>query len=369
MLYVSNITKKYGSFTALDNISFHAEKGHVYGFIGQNGAGKSTTMNIIAGVISHNGGFVTIGGHDLINDPVKARQRLGYMPESAALYPDMTVWEYLDFIAAAKGISKDEINKEIAGVLDRTDIQDLKDKLIVSLSKGMGQRVGIAAALIGSPDVLILDEPTAGLDPDQIASIRKLISSLGKNRTVLLSSHILSEIEEICDSVIIINKGRIIFSDTTDALTESLGDQKQFFFKTTASEKKVREILSNRDYIDSIVLTSDPTSFCTEVKITHRSSNIGERIFSLFSAAKCPLLEMYEIKPSLEDAYRRLIANDNANLKKIGTQGPAKQDKARLSKKLFSLFTEPASNGGKPVTSDKVDADDTYRPLFGKNKN
>ena len=208
MIEVKNLTKKYGSKTVLDNVSFTVENGEVLGFLGPNGAGKSTTLNIITGYISSTEGSVTIDGIDIMDDSIAYKKKIGYLPEIPPLYTDMKVWEYLDFVCDLKKADKNSIDK----ILEEVKITDVKDYLIRNLSKGYRQRVGIAQALIGDPEILILDEPTVGLDPMQIIDIRGVISELGKKRTLIISSHILSEISAVCSRVLIINKGKIIAS-------------------------------------------------------------------------------------------------------------------------------------------------------------
>ncbi|MBQ9979838.1 MAG: ABC transporter ATP-binding protein, partial [Oscillospiraceae bacterium] len=215
MIKVQDLVKRYGNNVALDHISFHIEKGKVYGFLGPNGAGKSTTMNILTGYIGATGGTVVINGHDILLEPDEARRSIGYLPEIPPLYMDMVVEEYLTFCARLKKISKADCAGEVAKVLEAVAITHVKDRLIKNLSKGYKQRVGLAQALLGYPEIIILDEPTVGLDPKQIIEIRQLIRSLAGEHTVIFSSHILSEVQEVCDEVLIINKGRLVAAGTT----------------------------------------------------------------------------------------------------------------------------------------------------------
>ncbi|MBQ4067095.1 MAG: ABC transporter ATP-binding protein [Clostridia bacterium] len=219
MIEVKNLSKNYGPVPAVKNISFTVEKGYIYGFLGPNGAGKSTTMNMITGCLATTQGEITINGHDVIDDAVEAKRCIGYLPEIPPLYTDMTPFEYLEFVGMAKGLKKAALYDGIEEAMEKTGISEVADRLIKNLSKGYKQRVGIAQAIIGNPDIIILDEPTVGLDPIQILEIRTLIKELGREHTVILSSHILQEIEAVCDRVIMISKGNIVADDTLEALT------------------------------------------------------------------------------------------------------------------------------------------------------
>lgn len=224
MIEVKDLVKRYGSRTAVDHLNFHVKKGQIYGFLGPNGAGKSTTMNMLTGYLAATEGEIRINGHDVSEEPLEARCCIGYLPEVPPLYPDMTPEEYLCFAAELKGIPKESRTKQVDKVMDELGIRDVKDRLIRHLSKGYRQRVGLAQALLGDPEVLILDEPMVGLDPKQIIEIRELIKSLGKKHTVILSSHILSEITSICDHVMIISHGRLVASDTPEGLSKYMKD-------------------------------------------------------------------------------------------------------------------------------------------------
>ena len=223
MIEVKNLVKNYGKYEAVKGISFKVDTGEVVGFLGPNGAGKSTTMNIITGYISASSGEVSIDGFDILKNPKEAKKRIGYLPEIPPLYTDMTVTEYLEFVADLKGIKKNEIKPMLADIMDKIKITHVSGKVIKNLSKGYRQRVGLAQALVGYPEVLILDEPTVGLDPKQIIEIRDVIKDLSKTHTIILSSHILSEVSAVCNRVIIINKGRVIAVDTPERLSDNLG--------------------------------------------------------------------------------------------------------------------------------------------------
>ncbi len=241
MIEVSHLTKRYGSHTAVSDLSFIIEKGQIYGLLGPNGAGKSTTMNIITGCLAASEGTVTIGGHDIFEAPKQAKALIGYLPEQPPVYTDRTPREYLTFVARAKGVAKAEVKDQVAKVMEETRITPVADRLIRNLSKGYRQRVGIAQALLGDPEVIILDEPTVGLDPRQMIEIRELIRQLGKDRTVILSSHILSEVQNLCSTILIISQGKLVAMDTPEnleRLTDS-GSLEEVFMELTAPDEEV----------------------------------------------------------------------------------------------------------------------------------
>ncbi|MBQ6900593.1 MAG: ABC transporter ATP-binding protein [Firmicutes bacterium] len=236
MINVKNLTKNYGNHKAIDDLSFTIEKGNVYGFLGPNGAGKSTTMNIITGCLAASSGQVNIGGFDIFEDAMKAKKLIGYLPEIPPLYPDMKVIDYLKFIAEVKGVAKSGMMEELFDVMEKTQTTDVAGRVIKNLSKGYRQRVGIAQALIGDPEIIILDEPTVGLDPKQIIEIRDLIRELGKEHTVILSSHILSEISAVCNHILIISDGKLVADDTAENLEKTYGmDLETIFLRLTGA--------------------------------------------------------------------------------------------------------------------------------------
>ena len=246
VIEVSGLTKRYGKNTAVDHLSFRVKKGQIYGFLGPNGAGKTTTMNMLTGYLAPTEGQIRIDGHDISEEPVEARRRIGYLPEIPPLYLDMTPLEYLRFAAELKGVAKEKRESEVERVMEKTQIQDMQERLIRHLSKGYRQRVGLAQALLGDPEVLILDEPMVGLDPKQIIEIRELIRSLGKKHTVILSSHILSEITRICDHVMIISHGKLAASDTPENLSHYMKNSDVCELKIRGSREacdQARELL------------------------------------------------------------------------------------------------------------------------------
>ncbi len=312
MIEVKHLTKRYGNHVAVADLSFTIEKGMVYGFLGPNGAGKSTTMNIITGCLGATDGEVFIDGHSITEDPMKAKKLIGYLPEQPPLYMDMTPLEYLRFVAQAKGIAHKEIAAQIDGVMEKTKLTDVKNRLIRNLSKGYKQRVGIAQALLGNPEVIILDEPTVGLDPAQIIEIRELIRELGKEHTLVLSSHILSEVQAVCDSIMIISKGHLVASDTPENLTALLAGTSTLKLEVKGSEETVRGILGTVDGIEDFhFVQSENENSLIEVK-PDEEQDIRESLFNAFAKANVPILEMTRTKATLEDVFLELTQSEAA---------------------------------------------------------
>ena len=316
MIEVKNLVKKYGDHTAVDHLSFTVEKGQIYGFLGPNGAGKSTTMNIMTGYLGATDGEVLINGHDILKEPQAAKKSIGYLPELPPLYMDMTVMEYLKFSAELKKIKKEDREQEIEKALKLVKLADVQDRLIKNLSKGYKQRVGLAQAILGFPEIIILDEPTVGLDPKQIIEIRELIRELAKEHTVILSSHILAEIREVCDYIMIISKGKLVASDTPEHLEELMNGSDTIHIETRAEEETVREILSGLKDIEDVTYTQENEILKAEVKTKERK-DIREAIFSAFAEAKCPLLTLQKTTVSLEEVFLELTGgqkSDESNL-------------------------------------------------------
>lgn len=316
MIEVKNLVKKYGDHTAVDHLSFTVEKGQIYGFLGPNGAGKSTTMNIMTGYLGATDGEVLINGHDILKEPEAAKKSIGYLPELPPLYMDMTVMEYLKFSAELKKIKKEDREAEIEKALKLVKLADVQDRLIKNLSKGYRQRVGLAQAILGFPEIIILDEPTVGLDPKQIIEIRELIRELAKEHTVILSSHILAEIREVCDYIMIISKGKLVASDTPEHLEELMNGSDTIHIETRAEEETVREILSGLEDIEDVTYTQENEILKAEVKTKERK-DIREAIFSAFAEAQCPLLTLQKTTVSLEEVFLELTGgqkSDESNL-------------------------------------------------------
>ena len=257
MIEVKNITKRYGNHVAVDNLSFQVEKGMIYGFLGPNGAGKSTTMNIMTGYIAATDGTVEINGYDILKEPEKAKKCIGYLPELPPVYPDMTVEEYLIFVAEIKQVKKAERRDQIASIMEQTQIAEVKGRLIRNLSKGYKQRVGLAQAIVGYPEVIILDEPTVGLDPKQIIEMRELIKTLSEKHTIILSSHILSEVSAVCDHIMIISKGKLAASDTPEGLMTLLKGGKQLEISVLGEQERFEKILSEIEDIENYKIAAD----------------------------------------------------------------------------------------------------------------
>ncbi len=310
MIEVKNLTKKYGNNVALDGVSFNIELGKIYGFLGQNGAGKSTTMNIITGCLSATDGSVTVDGKDIFKHPIEAKKHIGYLPEIPPLYSDMTPLEYLTFVAEAKGVSAELAYRQVNEVMALTSINDVADRLIKTLSKGYKQRVGIAQALLGDPDVIILDEPTVGLDPKQIADIRMLIRKLGENRTVIISSHILAEISEVCDHVIIISHGKIVADDSIEALESSVNAIGKLTVTAKCDAKTAAEILDGIEIIEEYVEELAKVGY-SRFDIKYAPENDpAEKIFFSFSEKGIAIVDMTHERLTLEDIFLKLTEEE-----------------------------------------------------------
>lgn len=308
---VKNLTKKYGNHTAVSDLSFEIEKGKIYGFLGPNGAGKSTTMNIMTGCLAATKGEVLIGGFDIFEQPVQAKKLIGYLPELPPLYTDRTPREYLKFVAEAKGVKGKEIAAQVKEVMEETQITDVADRIIKNLSKGYKQRVGIAQALLGNPEVIILDEPTVGLDPRQIIEIRDLIKELGKNHTVILSSHILSEVQAVCETIMIISKGKMVACDTPENLEKMFSGSISVNLTVEATKSEVKNILKKVKDIKNIEITEDG-KVCHVVIETNSDddSEICKNIFFAFAEAKKAILKMNPSSASLEEIFLELTDRD-----------------------------------------------------------
>ena len=312
MIEVKNLVKKYGNHTAVDHLNFTIEEGHVYGFLGPNGAGKSTTMNIMTGYLGATEGEVLINGHDILKEPEEAKKQIGYLPELPPLYMEMTVREYLEFVAELKGIAKNKREESINEVEKMVKIWEVENRLIRNLSKGYRQRVGLAQAVLGFPKIIILDEPSVGLDPKQIIEIRELIRQLAKKHTVILSSHILAEVREVCDYILIISKGKLVASDTPENLERNLGDSDLIEIETKASPDEVRRILETVDGIRNIS-TKHLENGITWAQIQEKkNTDIREKVFQAFAQNHQPLLKLNPLQVSLEDVFMELTQSDRA---------------------------------------------------------
>lgn len=309
MIEISNLVKYYGEKKAVNNISFTVNKGEVLGFLGPNGAGKSTTMNIITGYLSSTSGSVKINGHDILEEPELAKKCIGYLPELPPLYLDMTVIEYLNFICDLKGVSKSKRTTQLAKILSMVKIVDVADRLIGNLSKGYKQRVGIAQAMVGNPEILILDEPTVGLDPNQIREIRKLIRTLANDHTIILSSHILSEVQAVCDRVVIINKGKVAASDTISDLSLRLSGSTKLLLAFKGDSKNViSEIRNIPGVVDIHERASKDNISEIEITLVNTGNDVRSSIFYVMARKNCPILELRSLDPTLEEIFLNITA-------------------------------------------------------------
>lgn len=309
MIEVKNLSKRYGQNVALNNISFSVEKGTVVGFLGPNGAGKSTTMNIITGYLSASSGVVTVGGYNTLDNPNEVKKLIGYMPEMPPLYPDMTVKEYLNFMYDLKKVTLPR-EKHIKEICSLVKINEVYGRLIANLSKGYKQRVGIAQALLGNPPVLILDEPTVGLDPKQIIEIRNMIKSLGKNHTIILSSHILPEIQAVCERIIVVNKGHLVGDGTPDSLSRSLSTDHKLIARLEGPENTVLNGLKAMKFVVSVQSfgEKEPGVFEYEVE-AHEGHDLRRSVFQLAAKQNWPILSLSNSDLSLEDVFLRLTSS------------------------------------------------------------
>ncbi len=310
MIKVTGLVKRYGSHVAVDHLSFQVETGQIYGFLGPNGAGKSTTMNILTGYLCANEGTVEINGHDIFNEPEKAKSQIGYLPELPPLYLDMTVEEYLLFAEELKKIPKAGRREESERVMRQTDILDVKGRLIRNLSKGYKQRVGLAQALLGSPEIIILDEPTVGLDPKQIIEIRDLIKELGKEHTIILSSHILSEVSAICDEIMILSHGKLVAKDTPENLSRLMEGKRTLYVTVNAPKEEAESALKELSEIESYKIEEEAQQRSRIEIETEADVDIREKLFYLLAQKRMPIIEMGILKASLEDVFMELTSKE-----------------------------------------------------------
>ncbi|MCH5265333.1 MAG: ABC transporter ATP-binding protein [Lachnospiraceae bacterium] len=307
MIEVKNLVKRYGDRNVVDNLSFTVGKGQIVGFLGPNGAGKSTTMNIITGYISATEGTVTVNGHDIYDEPEKAKESIGYLPEQPPLYPDMLVREYLNFVCDLKKVRKAEKEKTLSRVMRLTKITDVSERLIKNLSKGYKQRVGMAGAMIGDPEILILDEPTVGLDPKQILEMRDLIRELSKSHTIFMSSHIMQEVSAVCSEILIINEGRLVVSDKTEDITSHVERTHELSLLVKGNKDLIQSVIGKLEHVEScrVLKTSEQEIHRVEIS-SSVECDIRESLFYALAEAKCAILEMNRKEASLEEAFIHL---------------------------------------------------------------
>jgi len=306
LIEVKHLVKQYGNHTALDDISFSLTKGKIYGFLGPNGAGKTTTMNILTGYLASTSGRVTINGRDILKEPEAAKASIGYLPEIPPVYPDMTVREYLQFSAELKGIPRQEQKPQCLALITRLGLSGVSNRLIANLSKGYRQRVGLAQALLGYPEIIILDEPMVGLDPQQIIEMRQLIRSLAEGHTVILSSHILSEVQELCDHLLIISGGKLVAQDTPQNLEQLFCEKEKIHVQLQGDLSQIREILHTLPDIENVQITEEDELIHLQIE-PRQNAELRREIFLAFAHHGLPLLTLYKEHPTLEDVYLKLV--------------------------------------------------------------
>ncbi len=308
MIEVKNITKKYGNFTAVDNINFKIEEGEIIGLLGPNGAGKSTTMNMITGYIEPTEGEIIVNGYDISKKTKKAKTQIGYMPEGVPLYSDLTVKEFVTYMAELKKVDRKTRKEKVEKIIEQTGLKDVEKKLTRNLSRGYKQRVSMAGALVGEPKILILDEPTVGLDPKQITEIRALIKELGKTHTVILSSHILSEVSQICNKVIIINKGKIVAIDTPENLEKKVESNNTTYVTVEDTENKMETIKEKIPEIKEIKLIKENEDGTKQYVLeSEKDVDLRKIVFNEFAKENITIFEMKKADTTLEDAFMKLI--------------------------------------------------------------
>ncbi len=315
MIEVLDLTKTYGQIKAVRNLNFTVEKGEILGFLGPNGAGKSTTMNMITGYLPSTSGTVKVNGYDVGVDPREVKKRVGYLPEMPPLYTDLTVKEYLDFVSQLKKVERSRRSIQVSDVMELAKISDVRNRLIKNLSKGYKQRVGLAQALIGNPEVLVLDEPTVGLDPTQIIEVRKLIKALGKDHTIILSSHIMQEISAVCGRVIIINKGQIVAVDTPENLAKSVEGSAMYSVKIDGPSNEVKKALKGIEGVINVTENGKSEDAYEYMVEANKDVDLRKPIFFEMAKHGYPILEIKSVGMNLEEVFLKITSKDpNANL-------------------------------------------------------
>ncbi len=341
MIEVKNLVKRYGDRDVVDHLSFTVGKGQIVGFLGPNGAGKSTTMNIITGYISPTEGEVTVNGYDIYDEPEKVKASIGYLPEQPPLYPDMKVGEYLNFVSNLKGVKSSDKEKTVRKVMRATKIQDVSERLIKHLSKGYKQRVGLAGAMIGDPEILILDEPTVGLDPKQILEIRNLIRELSKEHTILLSSHIMQEVSAVCNQIMIINQGKMILSDVPENIPGHIAQTNDLTFKAKGNKDLIKSIIEKIEHITYSKVLGTGEAEVYQIELSSPAEfDPREEIFYAFAEAKCPILEMNLKVPTLEEVFLRLTGEGTRQYGGKMTKDEKKKMKAKRIQSKTEVVSE-----------------------------
>lgn len=339
LIEIKHLTKKYGNFVAVDDISFTVKDHEVVGFLGPNGAGKSTTMNMITGFIEPSKGRVIVNGYDISRNPIKAKRQIGYMPEGTPLYKDLTVKEFVSYMADLKGVKRKNKKEEIKNVLEETGLTDVQNKLIRNVSRGYKQRVSMAGALVGNPEVLILDEPTVGLDPKQIAEIRALIKQLGKKHTVILSSHILSEVSQICERVVIINHGKILAVDTPENLEKATKKENSIIVTVEDKKNNMKNIKSKLKGVNEVTKIKSNEDGTVQYKISaNKNVDIRKKVFDVLPKNDISIFELKKNENTLEDAFLTIVNTKDNEIKneenaKIKEEEERKVELSKMNKK------------------------------------
>jgi ABC-2 type transport system ATP-binding protein len=357
LIEVKHLTKIYGDHTAVDDLSFTIEPGHIYGLLGPNGAGKSTTMNIVTGCLAATSGTVRICGHDIYEDPIAAKQCIGYLPEIPPLYTDMTPFEFLSFVAEAKGVGYEEAGRQVREVMELTQIEDMKNRLIKNLSKGYKQRVGIAQAMLGDPRLIILDEPTVGLDPRQITEIRELILRLGQTRTIILSSHILAEVSAVCEQVMIINRGNLVASDTLENIRRDNTPENRIDMTVRANPEAIESILKDIVNVLSFeieVNPDEPNLYDVSIEV-EEGADIREKLFFAFADKRYAVRRLAKAELSLEEIFLQLTDSGYGEDDDDGDEA--------LSEDEDDVDTNDDEDDDDD--DDRDEDEDEYVPLFG----
>lgn len=355
---IIGLTKSYGANDALKEISFSVKKGEIMGFLGPNGAGKSTTMNILTGYLAPSGGTVKIDGVDISENSNETRRKIGYLPEQPPLYTDMTVKEYLNFVYDLKGVRKADKGAHLRKVMEKVRISDVKGRLIRNLSKGYRQRVGLAQALIGDPEVLVLDEPTVGLDPKQIMEIREVISELGQNRTVILSTHILQEVSAVCDSYTIINRGKIVASGKMNELDQEIGCER-YLLRVKGSVDEAYRLLESVEGLQSVEDRGCAEDGTVDILVTALpNTDIRELIFRRFAQGNCPILAFGSATPSLEELFMQIISADDTQTEAEETELPETLQPEEAAEELSGEPDETAAEDSPEENTTEEEAED-----------
>ena len=362
MIEVKHVTKKYGNFTAVDDISFTIKDDEIVGLLGPNGAGKSTTMNMLTGYIEQTSGKIIVNDYDIEKDANKVKKQIGYMPENTPLYYDLTVREFINYMADLKYVKRKEKKERVDKVIEEVGLGNVQKKLIKNLSRGYKQRVSFAGALIGDPKILILDEPTVGLDPKQITEIRELIRKLGKNHTVIISSHILSEISQICEKVIIINKGKVLAVDTPSHLEEQFEEENRIYVTVEDEKNKIDEVSKKIKQLKSIEFIKEKKDGTKQYLLTAaQSTDLRKEVINLFPKNDINILELKKSEITLEDAFLKLISEKEKEM-----QEKTEKEEAKKAKREEELKAMSKKERKEAIKQDKIESKQKEKEEFNK---